>query len=155
MEISSTLECFLNEKGIAYSRLHHHHSSSSLSTAQEARVPGNEMAKPVILEDEQGYVMAVIPATRQLKIRELNRLLNRNLGLATEPELRTLFKDCELGAIPPVGQAYGLPTIVDSSLNDCCDIYLESGNHEDVIHVRDTEFRKLMRDARQASICLH
>lgn len=155
MDMANTLERFLTEKGIAYSKLHHRHSSSSLNTAQEARVPGNEMAKPVILEDEQGYVMAVVPATRHVKIRELNKLLNRNLGLATESELKPLFKDCELGAIPPVGQAYGLKTIVDSSLNDCCDIYLESGNHEEVIHVRDTEFRKLMNDAQQAAICMH
>jgi Ala-tRNA(Pro) deacylase len=155
MEISNTLERYLVDHDIRFNKLHHPHSSSSQSTAEFARIPLNEMAKPVILEDELGYVMAVIPATRQVKIRELNQLLNRNLGLATEPELRPLFNDCELGAIPPVGQAFGLKTIVDSSLNDCCDIYLESGNHEDVIHVRDTEFKKLMKGTQHAAICMH
>jgi Ala-tRNA(Pro) deacylase len=155
MEMATTLERFLVDKGVRFSKLHHPHSSSSRNTAESARIPVNEMAKPVIFEDEQGYVMAVVPATRQVKIRELNNLLNRNLGLATEPELRPLFNDCELGAIPPVGQAYGLTTIVDSSLNDCCDVYLESGNHEDVIHVRDTEFRKLMKGTKHAAICMH
>lgn len=155
MKMANTVERFLADKGIAYSKLHHPHSSSSLNSAQVAKVPINEMAKPVILEDEQGYVMAVVPATQHVKIRELNRLLGRKLGLATESELKPLFEDCELGAIPPVGQAYGLTTIVDSSLNDCCDMYLESGNHEDVIHVRDTEFRKLMKGTQHASISMH
>ncbi len=99
--------------------------------------------------------MAVIPADSHVKIRELNKILNRNMGLATENEIPDLFTDCEPGAIPPVGQAYGMQTIVDNNLDACSDIYFESGNHEQLVHMNGVTFRQLMKNARYASICRH
>lgn len=155
MEIATTLVKYLADHSIAYDRLVHRHTASSLDSARVTNIPGNEVAKSVILEDEQGYVMAVVPATRHVKIGELNRLLGRHMGLATEPELARLFSDCELGAIPPVGQAYGMQTVVDDSLDQCNDIYFEAGNHEELIHIKGNTFRKLMKDTRHAPICVH
>jgi len=155
MEMPGTLVKYLADNSIAYDRLAHRHTSTSLDTARVTNIPGNELAKSVILEDEQGYVMAVVPATRHVKIREINRLLNRHMGLATESELGRLFQDCELGAIPPVGQAYGMQTVVDESLDRCNDIYFEAGNHEELIHVKGNTFRKLMKNLRHAPICVH
>jgi Ala-tRNA(Pro) deacylase len=99
--------------------------------------------------------MAVIPANAHVKIAELNRLLDRKMGLATEVELLPLFSDCELGAIPPIGQAYGIETIVDEGLDGCRDIYFESGNHTDLIHMKGKAFQELMIETRHAPICVH
>src|SRR5512134_3978048 len=92
--------------------------------------------------------MAVVPATHHVRLGQLSRQLGRHLGLATEQELRNLFSDCELGAIPPVGEAYHMEVIMDDSLATCPDIYFEGGDHIDLIHVRHDDFRKLMRHAR-------
>lgn len=155
MAMSTTLLMFLAQHGIAYDILHHRYTSSSLNSAHTAHVPANKVAKPVILEDDRGYLMAVIPATRHVKIGKLNAVLNRRMGLATESELRQLFFDCDLGAIPPIGQAYGMETIVDNSLTECSDIYFEAGDHEDLIHIKGSAFRKLMRDSHHATITVH
>lgn len=155
MEMANTLVKYLADNELSYDKLSHPHTSTTLATARATNIPGNAMAKSVILEDEQGYVMAVIPATRHVKIREINMLLNRHLGLATESELGQLFNDCELGAIPPVGQAYGMQTVVDYSLDDCEDVYFEAGNHEDVIHVNCSTFNELMKNSDHAVICMH
>lgn len=155
MEMANTLVQFLAKSGIAYDRLPHRFTATSLNTAHTAKIPGQVIAKPVILEDDMGYIMAVIPASQHVKIRALNRLLGRNMGLATEAELKHLFKDCVLGAIPPVGHAYGMKTIVDYSLDDCTDVYFEAGNHEDLIHVKGDAFRKLMKNTQHAAICVH
>ena len=155
MEMAKTLEGFLDMNGVEYDMLMHHHTDSSINSAHAAHIPESQLAKPVILEDVQGYVMAVIPADSHIKIRELNRLLDRNMGLATENEIPDLFKDCEPGAIPPVGQAYGMQTIVDNNLDACSDIYFESGNHEELVHMNGAAFRQLMKNAQYASICRH
>jgi len=155
MAMALTLQKYLAQNGIAYEILPHAYTATSMNTASAAKVPSDKLAKPVILEDERGYVMAVIPANRHVKIGELRQLLKRNMGLATESELRQLFPDCDLGAVPPIGQAYGVDTVVDDSLIKASDIYFEAGDHEDVIHIKGAAFRRLMKDAQHGSLCMH
>ena len=146
MGIPLTLQKYLEDKGIQYEVLTHVHTGGSMETAQATHVPGDKLAKGVILEDEEGYLMAVVPATYQVELGKLHKHLNRHLGLATEPELADLFHDCEPGAVPPLGQAYGVEQIVDESLSDCGDIYFEAGNHTEVVHISGKDFRALMAD---------
>jgi len=153
MAIALTLRKYLAENGVAYDTLSHSHTSSSMNTAQSAHISGKNLAKSVILEDEKGYLMAVIPATEHVKFRKVNHALNRHLGLAVESELKDLFSDCELGAIPVVGKAYSMESIVDNKLTDCSDIYFEAGDHEELVHLKGTSFRRLMKDSQHAAIC--
>jgi len=153
MTMARTLQTYLAHKGIAYDILPHRHTDTSINSANTAHIPAEQLAKSVILEDENGYVMAVIPADRHVRIGRLNQLLNRRMGLATEAELPPLFADCDPGAVPPLGDAYGIATVVDESLDDCPDIYLEAGDHEDLIHLKGTAFRRLMRGSQHARIC--
>lgn len=155
MDIAPTLVRQLARHGISYDIIHHHFSDSSLNVAHSAHIPGHKMVKAVILEDEKGYVMALIPASQHVKIRELNMYLNREMGLATEQGVMHLFADCDPGAIPPVGDAYGMEMVVDYDLDDCDDVYIEAGNHTDLLHLSGKSFRKLMADSRHAPICVH
>jgi Ala-tRNA(Pro) deacylase len=82
---------------------------------------------------------------------ELHRQLNRNLGLATEEEIGGLFGDCEPGALPPIGTAYGMDTIVDDVLAEQPEIYFEAGDHEQLIHVSAEAFESLLGEARHAN----
>jgi Ala-tRNA(Pro) deacylase len=74
----------------------------------------------------------------------LGGLLAQPVCLATEQELQGLFTDCEVGAVPPLGQAYGIRTIVDRQLLDRDDIYFEGGDHRTVVHLKGGTFRRLM-----------
>jgi len=107
-------------------------------------VPGTRLAKSVVLEDDHGYLMVVLPSNRQVNLGELHRQLNRSLGLATEGELGSLFSDCEIGALPAVGPAYGMETLVDDALAEQSDIYFEAGDHEQLIHVTAETFQSLL-----------
>ncbi|MDH3639743.1 MAG: YbaK/EbsC family protein [Gammaproteobacteria bacterium] len=144
MAIASTIIEYLNGCGVEYDVIQHEHTGCSMETAQSAHVPGDQLAKSVMLEDEDGYLMAVIPATHRVQISKLNRLTQRQLGLVTEPELEYLFEDCEPGAIPALGQAYGIETVWDEHLAAQSDVYFEAGDHEELIHVAGEEFRSLM-----------
>lgn len=148
MAIAMTLQYYLDQHGIDYEILPHTHTRSSIDTAHVSRIPADDIAKPVILEDEGGYLMAVIPATHHIELGQLSQQLERRLGLATEPELAELFADCELGAIPPIGAAYQMEVVVDDSLGLCADVYFEAGSHTDLIHMRGRDFQALMQHAR-------
>jgi Ala-tRNA(Pro) deacylase len=150
MAIASKVEGYLVQQGVRYDVVTHPRSHNSMQSAHFAHVRGDRVAKSVILEDDDGFVMAVLPSTCHVRLGQLSRQLNRNLRLATENELSNLFADCELGAIPPVGLAYGMTTVIDDSLADQPEIYFEAGDHEKLIHMKRDDFGVLMSDAGHA-----
>lgn len=145
MAIARRLRWYLEKEGIEYEILPHPHSRSSLESAREAHVPANLFAKPVLLEDERGYVMAIVPASRRIDLETLCRQLHRDLELASEPEIGELFQDCDAGAMPPLGNAYRIPMVYDDSLKMLPEVYFEAGDHEDVVHVRGQDFLRLLK----------
>jgi len=155
MKISATVKDYLEGLNISYELISHKHSTFSTQTAELSHVSGNSLAKSILLKDEVGRVMAIIPASRMLIIDELNRYLGRNLQLCQENDLNKLFVDCERGAIPALGKAYGIETITDESLHDCDDIYFEAGNHTELIHMSGVDFRHLNRDSLHGQFSHH
>ncbi|TAK80759.1 MAG: YbaK/EbsC family protein [Betaproteobacteria bacterium] len=154
MNIAPTLQDYLAERQIAYEVLPHTRTVTSATTAQAAHLPGRSVAKAVVVEDERGYVLAVVPATAHVQLPRLERELHRSgLHLASEPELGKLFPDCELGAVPALGQAYGLPTIVEEELAAQPDVFFEAGDHRHLVHVSQGEFSRLIAEARCARFC--
>jgi Ala-tRNA(Pro) deacylase len=155
MTIAASVQSYLNRDGVQYEMITHEHTRDSNHSAHAAHIPGDQLAKCVMLEDSQGYLMAVLPATHKVDLRAVHRLLNRKLGLATDRELVELFKDCEPGAIPPLGQAYGIETILDESLIGSPDIYFEAGDHVSLVRVTGKDFRRLMGNAPRGDISHH
>lgn len=147
MAIAQTILQYLAENEVPFDLLTHPHSASSAETAHAAHVSGEVLAKSVLLGDDLGYVMAVVPAVNRLDLGELHRQLNRRVGLATEPELAGVFEDCELGALPAVGPAYGVTTVVDDQLAEQPDIYFDAGDHEHLVRISGEHFSMLMSDA--------
>ena len=147
MSIAPRLRRYLDRCGIDYEVLPHLHTDSSLQTARAARVRPQKLAKAVLFEDDGGYVMAIVPACRRIDLERLRACLDREVELATEPELRAVFADCERGALPAIGSAYRIPSIVDESLAGLPDVYFEAGDHEDVVHMDGAAFEELMMGA--------
>ncbi|MFC3106880.1 aminoacyl-tRNA deacylase [Undibacterium arcticum] len=154
MSVSATLEDCLRNKGSRYEILRHPHSHTSMDTAQAAHIPGDQLAKTVLLQDEFGYVATVLPSTYHVRLSEMRKRTGRHLILAGESGMRELFKDCELGAVPPVCTAYGMQTYLDESLMRQPDIYFEVGDHEQLIHMNIDQFLDLMAEA-QTVQCAH
>ncbi|MGQ0665188.1 MAG: aminoacyl-tRNA deacylase [Pseudomonadota bacterium] len=148
MPLAMTVKQYLANRGVEYEVLTHRPTLSSLQTAEATHVPGDRLAKAIVLKDEGGYLMAVLPASHHIRFRELQTQLNRRVGLATEQEVEALFKDCDRGAVPPIGEAYGLDVIIDDSLAAQPDVYFEGGDHASLLHVTGEQFGRLMADAR-------
>ncbi|WP_019626740.1 aminoacyl-tRNA deacylase [Thioalkalivibrio sp. ALJT] len=156
MTISRTLETFLDAHAVAYQLVRHPHSDSASRSAEAAHVPGDEVAKAVLLVEEDGqYRLVIVPATRRVKLGRLHRLLGEHVGLATEDEVADVFADCERGAIPALGPAFGLETLVDESLLEQRHVYLEAGDHECLVRLREPDFRFLLGQPRRGQFSAH
>lgn len=147
MAMAISLREFFDSHPLSYEILTHKHSESSLDNAVTAHLPGNMVAKSVLLKDEDEYLLAVLPSTRRLNLGLLHQLLNRHVGLATQDEVASVFSDCEIGVIPPTGLLYDINTFVDEALLAQSDIYFEAGDHEHLVHMDREGFGKLMGDA--------
>ncbi len=147
MGMAMKLSEYLKASGTPYEVLSHPHSSNSLRTARSSHVPAHCVAKAVVLEDQAHCFVAVLPASRRVDIQRLAGS-DRTMHLAPEPELKELFRDCEPGAVPPVGMAYGMETIWDDSLGQYADVYFEAGDHETLVHMKTADFLALMKNSR-------
>jgi Ala-tRNA(Pro) deacylase len=153
MSLARTVDYALALTRVDFQVLRHHHSSTALGTARTAHVDPKSLAKAVVLKDQIGPLLAVVPASERLDLARLRDALRRPaLDFLPEDQLDQLFFDCEKGAIPPLGPDYRVPTIVDKRLRDANDVYFEAGDHEDLVHVDQTSFRTLMRGAEYLDI---
>lgn len=152
MSIASRLKWYLDTRGVCYEIVHHAHSQSSLESARAARVPRGRVAKSIVLEDERGYLLAILPASCRLDMRRVRRSSRRPLQLASEAELGVLFEDCEMGAVPAIGRAYGIPALIDDCLLRMPDLYFDAGDHEDLVHLSGSAFRALLAGSEHAPI---
>lgn len=152
MSLARTLESFLSDRHIPYTTQCHPASTSSLATAHSAHVDEECLAKSVLLGDDRGFVLAVLPASRRLALDRVRQELGRCLHLMPEEELSMLFPDCAVGAVPPVGAAYGLPTVLDASLEERSEIYFEGGDHETLVRVAGDAFLDLLESAEVVDI---
>jgi Ala-tRNA(Pro) deacylase len=155
MSMATTLRTYLDGSSVRYSLVPHPHTGSSMDTAAVAHVPGDRLAKAVIVKSEDDPLMVVVPSDYHVHMGLLHRHLGGAAGLVTEAELADLFPDCEPGAVPAVGQAYGLRTLLDSNLLDQPEVYLEAGDHETLVRLGGEDFRALMEDAEQVDVGQH
>ena len=149
MSIPTRLSSYLEERGVRYEVCAHQRSRTSAQTARTANVVPHELAKSVIVEDDAGCVMAVVPADRKVKLGELSRMLGRkHLRLADEHRIAELFTDCGQGAVPALGMAWGVETVVDDELEANPVVYVEGGDHERLLRMSHDQFHALMLTAR-------
>ena len=147
MGISITLKNYLNTQQIKFELIEHDYCEGSYNTVRSAHIDSLKLAKGVVFRDEdRHYTMCVLPAQNKVRRLTLNQIFDRHLVLAAEEELEYLFSDCQLGAIPALGQAYGMSVIWDDELLKAKDIYIEAGDHLHLIHIHRDQFCKLMSD---------
>jgi Ala-tRNA(Pro) deacylase len=155
MGIALTLQQYLDDKHIDYDVLTHKRTHSSQGTVRASHVPGERLAKAVVLTREGGFVVAVVPACSQVHLDAIERMLHCHVSMASEDEIAEIFPDCDTGAVPPIAEAYAVDAFIDDSLDQQPDVYLEGGDHRSLIHISGDEFRSLMKDVRHAPIAAH
>jgi Ala-tRNA(Pro) deacylase len=145
MSISRTLNAYLDHERVHYDVLTHPEAFRALAIAQTLHTPEKQMAKVVIVKVDERFVMTVLPASWNVDLHRLRTVFaTHRVRLATEDEITGLFPDCELGAMPPFGNLYGLPVYVDQSLTEDEEIVFQAGTHSDAIRMRYMDFAVLV-----------
>lgn len=138
----------LTESRLPYEIILHPPAYTAQKRARFMHVPGAQVAKCVLLKGPGGYILAVLPATRQVDTEHLGAVLGGPVRLADEKDVAEVFRDCEWGVAAPFGTRYGLRTFLDESLAPDAWIVFEVNTHTEAVRMRCADFEELEQPRR-------
>src|SRR5437868_15377663 len=138
------IDC-LDENKISYEVLRHPEAVTAQRIAQAEHVKGRRHAKVVMVKSGAQHVMIVLPAEHLIDLEKLAKVLGKDASLESEEQFESLFPDCAVGAMPPFGNLYGVPTYVDRSLAEEDYIVFEAGSHTEAIKVRYRDYEIIVK----------
>jgi Ala-tRNA(Pro) deacylase len=145
MPILKKLKAILDEGKVSYEVYNHPLAYTAQEIAAAQHISGKELAKVVMLIVDGSLVMAVIPGNRKIALNTVKTSLGaKEARLATEDEFYSRFPECEIGAMPPFGNLFGLPVILDPAVERDEHIYFNAGNHAETVRLRYQDFEKLV-----------
>lgn len=143
---AAKLKEYLDSQGIRYVSINHSIVYTAQEIASSAHVRGKEMAKTVIVWMDGKLAMAVLPASPQVDVNLLREATGTaQVQIAAERDFREAFPGCELGAMPPFGNLYGMDVYVDQRLTLDKEIAFNAGTHRELIRMAYADFEKLVR----------
>jgi Ala-tRNA(Pro) deacylase len=138
------LRDFLEKEKVWYEHEFHRTAYTAQEVAAEEHVPGKMVAKTVVIKSDDHFALAVLPASARTNFARLKAALGaKEVRLASELEFTGLFPDCEVGAMPPFGNLYGVPVYVDTSLTSDEEIVFNAGTHQDTVRMKYADFERL------------
>jgi len=140
------LKKYLDDERVKYTTITHSQAFTSQEIAHAAHISGHNVAKTVIANVDGRMVMLVLPASDQVVFEFLKEAIGaRHVELATEREFQDLFPECELGAMPPFGNLFGMDVYVAESLTHDEEIAFNAGSHTEMIRLEYRDFQRLVR----------
>jgi len=137
------VQSFLDEMGVRYRTSQHPIAYTAQDLASAEHVPGRQVIKPVVVKADGRFVMCALPASHRVDLSALREQLEvDDVQLVDEVKLSELFPDCELGAEPPIGRLYDMPTIMDESLICDARVTFQAGTHSDSVTMTLADYRR-------------
>ena len=146
MAIPQRIRDYLDSQNVPYETLHHSQAFTAQEVAHSLHVSGKKCVKAVVASGDDKLVILVMPASYRVNFQELKSTLKANqLEMLVESELVGLFPDCDVGAVPPLGNLYGIDVWVDRAVANSEKVLFCAGTHEDCIRMRYSDFAKVTR----------
>lgn len=140
------LKDILDRNNIRYVIVSHSIAYTSAAIAVVTHIPGKEIAKSVMVVADGAVAMVVMPGSKHVDLRALKKALGANeIALAREHQFAHVFPDCEVGAMPPFGNLYGVPVYVDRSLSEDREIAFNAGSHRVLLRMAYTDYVSLVK----------
>lgn len=140
------VEEYLKKEGVDFSITEHPPAFTAQEVAAEEHVSGNMLAKTVVVKAGKEYAMCVLPASYKLDMKKVAKAMKtRKVRLADENDLAELFPDVEVGAEPPFGNLYNLPTMVDENLSADEEIIFQAGTHRHAVRMKYADYASLAK----------
>jgi len=149
MSIPRHIKEYLDSTHVSYRHSIHSLAYTAQEIAHVQHVSGKQLAKTVMVVADKDLVMAVLPASHRLDLDALQKSLGaRKVRLAREEEFGKVFPDCELGAMPPLGNLYDVAVRVDETLHANPSLVFNAGSHTDTVEMSYSDFERLVRPRR-------
>ena len=140
------LKQFLDSSAVKYVIVKHSPAYTAQELAALAHVPGNEWAKTVMVKLDGKMAMAVVPASSRVVFDLLKEASAASTAeLATEQEFKDTCPGCELGAMPPFGNLFGLDVYVDQGLAEDAEIAFNAGSHTEMVRLAFADYSRLVK----------
>lgn len=140
------LKDFLDSNNIKYLTISHSRAFTAQQIAASAHIPGKELAKTVMVKIDGKMAMAVLPASYRVDFDLLKETVGANsIELASEQEFEDMFPECEIGAMPPFGNLYGMEVFVAENLAKDEEIAFNAGSHTELIRLVYKDFERLVK----------
>jgi Ala-tRNA(Pro) deacylase len=140
------LKEFLDSNNIKYVTISHSLAYTAQDIAASAHIPGRELAKTVIVKIDGKMSMAILPASDKIELDLLKEAVGSSkVELASEQEFEDLFPGCEIGAMPPFGNLYGMQVFVDENLTEDTEIVFNAGSHTELIRLSYKDYERLVK----------
>jgi Ala-tRNA(Pro) deacylase len=140
------LQEFLDQENVRYVLMKHSPAFTAQEVAAVTHIPGQELAKTVVVKLDGKMALVVLPAPEMIRMSHLRAVTGaQEVELATEDEFKHTFPDCEVGAMPPFGNLYGLETLVEESLTEDEEIAFNAGTHTELVRMAYRDFERLAR----------
>jgi len=140
------LKAFLDENQVKYITITHSPAFTAHEIAVSAHVPLSDMAKTVIVMADDNAVMVVVPASQRVQLGRMREILGADtVCLADEAQFQALFPECEVGAMPPFGNLYGMDVYVSNRLCEDEEIVFNAGSHTELVRVAYSDFARLVK----------
>jgi Ala-tRNA(Pro) deacylase len=139
-----SLQSFLDDNQIHYRLCRHAPAYTAQELAAAEHVSGKRVIKPVVIRADGQLILCALPACYHVDVDELKEQLLADLvEVVDESHLLTLFRDCETGALPPIGWLYGMTTLIDESLTHGDRVMFQAGTHVDAVEMSLADYRRL------------
>jgi Ala-tRNA(Pro) deacylase len=139
------LKAFLDQEKTKYISIIHSPAYTAQEVAESTHIKGKELAKTVIVQLDGEMAMAVLPANRKIILQDLREVTGADqVKFVPEDQFKKLFPDCDIGAMPPFGNLYGMDVFVAASLTNNETIAFNAGSHIEVIKLAYRDFERLV-----------
>ncbi len=137
---------YLRNRRVCFESFLHCPASSASRLAAQLHIPGQGVAKSVLVKTRGAYVLTILPATSRVDLALLRKLWDTIFGdvrLATAEEIEQIFHDCEPGTIPPFGRLYTLETVIDVSLQNAVVLIFRTNTRHQGVRMRVRDYASL------------
>ena len=156
MAISKKIEKFLNESKVKYEPIEHKTVFTAYDKAQTLKVPEKIIGKTLTVKLDKNYGLVLIPANKMLDKKKLLKIANKCLTPEVKHKIRSVdfvkevwikknLKGVKIGAVPPFGNLWKMPTIIDRSLMNQPKIILNAGDWNWSIKINPAILKKVIQ----------
>lgn len=147
MGVASTIKRFLDRNRVAYGDHVLLSVTSVEDIATKLGVAAGAVISAIPMNDRFGLILAIVASDEAVDFDALSQVMGRKFEPASTAQVLAVFRDCDGAFIPPLGEAYGVRTIIDDRLTENDSVYFGAGDATEIIQISTKDYLSVQRTA--------